>query len=1053
MPSTKSTILRVLRNLSLAALAAWPLAAAAEVEVDAGTFGGLRARAIGPAVMSGRIAAVDAVAADPLTVYVGAASGGVWKSTDAAVNFKPVFDDHPQSIGAVAIDPSSPEVVWVGTGESWARNSVSVGFGVYKSADGGETWKHVGLADSERIGAVRVDPTNGDVVYVCATGHLWDAGGERGVYKTADGGETWERVLYVDADTGCADLDVDPQEPRILYAAMWQFRRYPDFFESGGPGSGLYRSTDAGATWTRLEDGLPAGDLGRIAVAVAPSRPSVVYATVESEDTALYRSDNLGESWRRLNASTNVTMRPFYFSELVVDPTDHQRVYKPGFMLTYSTDGGESFTGLFGGGFSLGGVHPDHHALWINPANPHEMLLGTDGGLYVSQDRAVGWRHVGTLPVSQLYHVSHDNQWPYQVYGGLQDNNSWMGPSRASGGIANRDWEVIGSGDGFWVFADPTDPNVIYSEYQGGQLLRVDRALGEAKRIKPYPEEGQADLRFNWNAPIHLSPNDPGTIYYGSQFLHRSRDRGDSWQTISPDLTTDDPARQRQMQSGGLTIDNSTAENNATIYAISESPRDPDVIWVGTDDGLVQVTRDGGAAWTNVVANVPGLPAGTWVSSLHAGPHAAGTAFATFDGHRSGDMGVYVYRTDDHGATWTSLAGEGGEVEGYAWVVKQDPVNPGLLYLGTELGLYLSLDGGERWARFEEGLPKVAVHDLVIHPGEHDVILATHGRGIYVLDDVTPLRALTPEVLESEVTLLPSRPAVMMITSQLSAFSTGEFVGETVPEAAAIDYYLRKRHLIGELRIEVYDQEGELITTLPSGKRRGLNRVYWPMRLPPPKLPPATNLVFVFQGPRVLEGDYKVRLVKKDRQGETELEGEISLVPDPRSPHSAEDRRAQQEAALEIYESLEDLTYMVDVLTSLRDQARARAAALDRRADVSRLEAFADRLEEIRGTLVSTAEAGWLSGDEQLREELGNLFGEVVGYDGRPTQSQLSRKDVLLGELAAAETSFEGFVAGELPGLDALLERRGLEPIARQSREEWEAAQQVSGSSGQRIRS
>lgn len=1031
-----------------AALLAWPAAAAAEIDFDSATFGGLRARAIGPAVMGGRIAALAAVAQDPLTIYVGAASGGVWKSIDAGLTFKPVFDDHPQSIGAIAIDPSDPAVVWVGTGESWTRNTVSVGDGVYKSSDGGETWEHAGLADSERIGAIRVDPTNGDVVYVCATGHLWDANEERGVYKTSDGGETWKRVLHVDADTGCADLDLDPQEPAILYAAMWQFRRSPDFFESGGPGSGLHKSSDGGETWTKLADGLPQGDLGRIAVAVAPSRPSVVYATVESADTALYRSDDVGKTWQRVNASTNVRTRPFYFSELVVDPVDHRRVYKPGFVLTYSTDGGESFTGLFGGGFSLGGVHPDHHALWINPANPHEMLLGTDGGLYVSQDRALHWRHVQALPISQFYHVSHDDQWPYWVYGGLQDNGSWMGPSRADDGIQNKHWEVVGTGDGFWAFADPRDSNVLYTEYQGGQLTRIDKALGEVKAIKPYPEPGQPDLRFNWNTPIHLSPNDPETIYYGSQFVHRSRDRGESWETISPDLTTNDPRRQRQKQSGGLTIDNSTAENNATIYAISESPHDAQVIWVGSDDGRLHVTRDGGAHWTDVTANVPGVPAGTWVSSVNAGAHGAATAFATFDGHRTGDMGVYVYRTDDHGASWKSLAGDG--VEGYAWVIKQDPVNADLLYLGTELGLYLSLDGGGKWARFTENLPRVAVHDLVVHPSEHDVILATHGRGIYVIDDVTPLRALTAEVLEQDVTLLPSRPSVMMITSPLTNFSPGEFVGETVSEAAAIDYYLKKRHLLGELRIEVYDQQGELITSLPTGKRRGLNRVYWPMRLPPPKLPPATNLVFVFQGPRVLEGTYQVKLVKKDPKGETELAGEVRLVPDPRSPHSAEDRRIAQETALEIYDRLEDLTYTVDVLIALRDQARERAKALDRKGEAERLEAFANRLEEMRGTLVSTAEAGWLSGDEQIREELGNLFGEIVGYNGRPTQSQLTRKDVLLGELAAAEKSFDDYVARELPALNAVLERRGLEPLKRQSREEWNAAQQPAASAGAR---
>lgn len=1023
----------------LLGLCALATTAAAEVDFDSSTFGGLRARSIGPAAMSGRVAAVDAVARDPLTVYVGAASGGVWKSTDGALTFKPVFDDHPQSIGAVEIDPSDAETVWVGTGESWVRNSVSVGFGVFKTTDGGDNWSHVGLEGTERIGAIRVDPTDGDVVYVCATGRLWNAGEERGVYKTADGGETWKRVLYVDRDTGCADLEVDPQEPRIVYAAMWQFRREPDFFTSGGPGSGLYKSADGGGTWKRLEDGLPAGELGRIAVAVAPSRPSTVYATVEAEEGGgLYRSGDVGESWTRSSGNPGLTMRPFYFSELVVDPTDFRRVYKPAQYTLVSIDGGETFSplGVVGGG---GGPHADHHALWVNPENPHEILLGTDGGLYVSYDRANTWRHVRSLPISQFYHVAHDGEWPYHVMGGLQDNWSWRAPSRRTGGIRNQDWEMIGTGDGFWAFADPEDPDVLYTEWQGGQLLRVHRELGEVKSIKPFAEEGQAELRFNWNAPIHMSPNDPATIYYGSQFLHRTRDRGETWETISPDLTTNDPARQRQKQSGGLTVDNSTAENNATIYTISESPKNPAVIWTGSDDGQVHVTRDGGGTWTNVVANVPDLPALTWVSSISASPHGEATAFATFDGHRTGDMATRVYRTDDYGAGWVPLATE--DVEGYAWVVKQDPVRAELLYLGTEQGLYLTLNGGRKWARFKENLPRVAVHDLVIHPTEHDVILATHGRGVYIIDDVTPLRALTQEILDAEVTLLPSRVSPMMIANQFGTVAPSEFVGETLPEAATIDYYLKKRHLFGDFKIEILDGEGELIATVNGGKRKGLNRAYWAMRLKPPKLPPATSLTFAFQGPKVLEDTYKVRLTK----GKEVLEGEVELVGDPRSPHSAEDRRLQQETALELYDRLRDLTYVVESLLDLEDQADDRAGKLDRKGDVERLEAFAGRLEELRSAIVSTNEAGRLSGDDKLRENMGNLFGEIVRYEGRPSNSQMTRKDLLVGELDRAVGEIESYLGEALPALDALLEKRGLDPLSKKSREEWDAEEDAGG--------
>lgn len=1017
--------------------AASTLAAEAPPAIDSATFGGLRARAIGPAVMSGRISAIDATAGDPVTVWIGAASGGVWRSKNAGVTFEPVFDEHAQSIGAIRVDPSDPETVWVGTGETWVRNSVSVGDGVYRTRDGGDSWEHLGLEATERIAKIEVDPTNPKTVFVCATGGLWRANPERGVYRSVDGGATWERILFVDQDTGCADLDMDPQEPRVLYAAMWQFRRSPHFFSSGGPGSGLYRSTDGGASWTKLEKGLPGGELGRIAVAIAPSRPAVVYATVEAAKTALYRSDNLGESWLEVDDSLNVQMRPFYFSELVVDPTDHRRLYKPGLTLTVSTDGGESFSGLLGAGLSFGTVHPDHHALWINPANPRHMILGTDGGAYVTHDRAQRWLHVRSLPVSQFYHVSHDLQWPYNVYGGLQDNGSWKGPSRSPGGISGGDWQVVGDGDGFWAFADPQEPDTLYVEYQGGNLSRLNLATGESKSIRPYARNGEEKLRFNWNTPIHLSPSRPGVLYYGSQYLHRSLDRGDSWQTISPDLTTDDAAKQRQEESGGLTIDNSTAENHCTIFAIAESPRNPEVVWVGSDDGLLHVSRDGGASWVELAARVPGLPAGTWVSAIQASPFAEATAFVSFDGHRSGDMATYLYRTDDFGATWAPLATD--EVEGSAHVLKQDPVNPELLYAGTELGLFISLDGGRHWARFKENLPPVAVNDLVVHPTEHDLIIATHGRGIYIIDDLSALRGLTAEIMASEVALLPSRPSPMVLAGGPTWFgSDDEFVGANPSESASIDYWLRKRHLFGDLKIEVYDDDGALLTTLPGGKRPGLNRVGWPMRLPAPKVPPATALVPAFQGPRVPEGSYRVRLIK----GKEVLEGTVTLVPDPRNPHPAEDRLLQQRTALDIYRQLEDLTFLADRVTDLRDQARSRAATLEGK-ERRELEAFAGSLDGLHETLVVT-EGGWISGREELRERLGALYGAVTGYEGRPSESQLERLVQLADELQSAAGSFDSMV-GSADRLNRILSGRGLAPLAPLSREAWQARQQRRG--------
>lgn len=1010
----------------------------AQIEIDSFTFGGLSARALGPATMSGRIAALDAYTDNgKLTIYVGSASGGVWKSDDAGTIFQPVFDDHTQSIGAIRVDPGNHETVWVGTGESWVRNSVSVGTGVYRSSDGGETWEVKGLTDSEHISAIEVDHDNGDTVYVCALGHAWNANEQRGVFKTTDGGESWEKVLYVDADTGCGDLVMNPQSPNILYAAMWEFRRQPDFFTSGGDGSGLYRSTDGGESWERLSNGLPEGDLGRIALAVAPSRPSVVYANVESENTALYRSDNFGDNWQRMNDSQNVQIRPFYFGELMVDPQNHQRVYRPAFVTTVSDDGGKTFSGLFGSNFGIG-IHPDHHAIWINPDNPNQILLGTDGGLYLSEDRANDWKFARNLPISQFYHVSFDNQYPYNVYGGLQDNGSWTGPSRAPGGVSNSHWRNVGFGDGFWVFVDPFDDNIVYSEFQGGNLLRVNQALSEVKNIPPIARGEEEELRFNWNTAMHLSRVNPGKLYYGSQYLHRSTDRGETWETISPDLTTDDDERQRQLQSGGLSIDNSTAENNATIYTISESPVDANTIWVGTDDGYVQLTRDGGDNWSNVTGNIPGLPEGTWISRVDASPHAAGTAFMTADGHRTGDMAVYVYMTTDFGQSWTRLGND--VIEGYAWVIRQDLVNPELLFVGTEFGLYISLDSGQNWARFQENLPRVAVHDIAIHPRDHDLILGTHGRGIYIIDDITPMRALTAGIIDTDVALLPSQPGVMTVGGALQSFGgNDEFLASNPPDAAMISYYLKKRHLFGDLKINVYDEDNNLITSLPGEKRRGINRVAWPMRLKPPKFPASTSLVPGFIGPRLPEGSYRAELVK----GNQTLEGEVTLAPDPRSPHSAEDRRLQQTTALELYYTLSDLTYMVDSVDLLAEQARTHADNLSGR-DARTLGDVADQLDEFSASIAVRSEAGFISGQEKLREKLGALYGNVSGYDGKPTGTQLERKQQLLQELATAQQQAEDLLEGQLPRANRILRRNDQQELTRLTREQWNEQEGIS---------
>jgi photosystem II stability/assembly factor-like uncharacterized protein len=1027
----------ILRRLPLASLLLLALVCAAsaqdgKVKIDSSLFGAIEARHIGPAITSGRIAAIDGVASNPRIFYVGAAGGGVWKTINGGTSFKPVFDKYTQSIGAITIDQARPDTVWVGTGETWTRNSTSVGTGLYKTTDGGDSWKRVGLENSERIARVIIDPKNSDTVYVAVTGHLWDASDERGVFKTTDGGKTWQKVLFVDRDTGCADIAIDPQEPSVVYATMWQFRRKPYFFTSGGPSSGLYKSTDAGKTWKKISRGLPDGELGRIAIAVAPSRPNTLYAMVEAKKSGFYRSDDLGESWTRVSGSASVTSRPFYFATMVVDPKDYKTIYKPDFAFAISTDGGQSFA-------QRGGrAHSDFHAVWVNPLDPFQIIVGTDGGVYVSQDRANTFRFLGGLPVAQFYHVSADMERPYNVYGGLQDNGSWMGPSASAGGIQNKHWRNVGFGDGFHVYPDPMDKGIVYSEFQGGQLLRFHLATSEVKSIKPYPKQGEPKYRFNWNTPIALSPTNPKVMYVGAQFLFRTTNRGESWERLSNDLTTNDPEKQKQEESGGLSLDNSSAENHCTIFAIAESPLDQKIIWAGTDDGNLQLTTDGGKTWANVVANITNLPKATWCSSVEASRVDRGTAYVTFDGHQTGDMKVYVFKTTDFGKTWKSLATDA--LSGYAHVVREDRVNHNLLFLGTEFGLFVSIDGGEQWAQFTGNLPPVAVRDIFIHPRDNDLILATHGRGIVIVDDITPLRQITPPILDAAATILESRPSVIPLPTGVQEFpGDADFVGQSPTENAIITYYLKERHVIGDLKLEVYDATGKRMATLPAGKRRGINRVTWAMREKPPKVPSSPNLAGpALTGPVVPEGTYTIKLIK-DQQTFT---GQIKVTADPRSPHTAADRALQQQTLWTLYRMQERLAFVDAVVTDLRDKAKARAAKLDDKDAMARdLNSFADRLEALHKTLVATKE-GQVTGEEQLRERVVDVYGWVSLYGGRPSESQLARIPVLEREIDAKNAELEAIAGKELNEVNAKLSAKNLETIKALTKDEYDKKQE-----------
>ncbi|MEN8138336.1 MAG: hypothetical protein ABFR62_07880 [Bacteroidota bacterium] len=980
-------------------------------------FGGITARQIGPALMSGRITDIEGHPNDNRIIYAGTAGGGVWKSNDGGATFNSIFDDYVQSIGTVKVDPGQPDkVIWVGTGETWTRNSVSVGNGLYKTEDGGRTWNKYGFENSDRISDIQINPKNSNEVYVGVLGALWGDSDERGVYKTTDGGKTWDKILYVNEKTGCSDLIMDPNNPDILYASFWEFRRTAWSFESGGTNSALYKSVDAGKTWNKIHNGFPGGKLGRIGFALAPSNSNILYSIVESkEGKGLYRSDDGGKNWKHLNDDFELTVRPFYFSRIVIDPKNPDVILKGGLMGSISKDGGKTFK-------SIGGMHADIHDYWFDINDSDRFYAATDGGFYRTWSKGNTMEIAENIPVSQFYHISVDNAEPYNIYGGLQDNGSWYGPSSSPGGIEARDWNRIGYGDGFRVYRHP-EKGIIYSEMQGADnIWRYDIKKDQITQIKPYPAKGDPKLRFNWNAPMALSKNNPDRIYTAAQFLYKSDDMGDTWTKISPDLTTNDKNKQMQEESGGISKDNSGAENHCTIFTIAESGLDENVIWAGTDDGNVQVSKNGGKSWDNVIKNIPDLPANTWCYHIEASHFDKASAYAVFDGHTTNNKNTYVYKTTDYGNTWKSIVTN--EIDGFARNIQEDSKNENLLFLGTEFGLYITVNGGENWSKFTNNMPSVAVHHIALQEKTNDIVMGTHGRGIIIIDDISPLREISQDVLSENVHFFTPKPAIMKDKSSFGGGSTEtQFVGPNANSQAKFVYYLKKRHTFGKMKMEVQNQNGEKIIDLAPSKQKGINMVYWNYSIKIPKV--AKGKTFSFGGmmsPRVEAGKYKLVMTK----GKNSYEQDFEVKYDPKSSISAEDRSKQHEVSMKLYDKTQELAYMVYEIDAVLDN-------YDNYIKEGKLnkDKFSKMLEELttlKESLVITTGDNYVGSSEpQLREKLGDIYSTITSNYSAPTYTQMQNVDMVLNRYYEAEKDLDKIKEKRIEKYYKYLDKNSLE--------------------------
>ena len=1027
-------------RLALALIA--PLAATPAHAQDAGAIsaalGNIEWRHIGPVNMGGRVSAILGVPGDPRTFWVGGADGGVWKTSNGGVTFEPQWqDENTYSVGALALAPSDHNVVWLGSGEGDPRNSVSYGDGVYRSTDGGATWTHVGLDDSERIKRIVVDPRDPDVALVCAMGHEWGPNRERGVFRTTDGGQSWEHVLFVDEDTGCSDIDIDLTNPRNVYAGMWTFRRKPWRFDDGGKETALYLSRDGGASWKKVTT-TPDEPMARIGISVAQSRPNIVYLITEYPTAGtLFRSDDHGETWTMVNDNRNqLNFRAFYYSDVYVDPSDHETLYTLSGGLSKSTDGGRTFQRI------ANDVHGDHQAFWIDPSDGERVLSGSDGGMQVSYDGAANFHIFRNFSLAQYYHIFVDDRDPYYVCGGLQDNGNWCGPSRLNDrrGILPGYFYTVSGGDGFYTVPVPGQPNLVYSNAQGGYFRITDTNSGQTRSIEPWPlmigSQGQgmfqARYRFNWDAPIVISPHDPGTVYWGGNVVFRSRDYGHSWDVISPDLTTDDPAK--QLDSGGeIYNDNTAAEFHTTILTIAESEVEAGVIWVGTDDGNVQISRDDGASWTNVRDRVAGLPAETWIGNIEASPTEAGTAFMAVDNHRLDDFTPHLYETRDYGQSWRDISA-GLPRDDYVKVVRQHPSNPGLLFVGMDRGIFASWDRGDTWVDIRGNLPRVSVRGIRIQRQYNDLVIGTHGRGAWILDDIQPMVELT-EATGQDAHLFDIRMATEWeMWGRTSNFGQSRFAGDNPDPGAWIHFHLSEdaAETAGNaIDVRVTDSGGALVREFQHRDvRPGVNRAIWDLRWngaePIPGQGPPGGGFFFFgpTGPPAMPGTYTATV----DLGEREMSKDFQLRGDPNVAASQsvyEERFTAAMRARDLETQLNrmvgttlDLDEQIDGLLesiegkNLSNEEQVRAVAGDAQ---SQLTAVAS---EVRRPPGSMSYRDW----PRLIEQLRNISRAVSGPQARPTVGQMEVLTEIEAGAAQRAQELSVIVNGVIADLNQLLE-------------------------------